>query len=79
MGRYQWVNIVREYENAAISGTTDACPVSKLILSVIAKIRPHTLIMWKADSLGHNKYVLAMAKKTVREADSEIHLLWRTS
>lgn len=79
MGRYQQNNIVSEYENAAISGATDACPVSQLTLSVIAKIRSHTLIMWKADSLGHDKYVLAMAKKSVFEADSEIHLLLRTS
>jgi len=79
VGRHQRVNIIREYKNAAISGTTDAYPVFQLILPVIAKIRPHTLIMWKADSLGRDKYVLAMAKKTAREADSEIHLRRRTS
>ena len=66
MGRYQQATIVREYENAAISSTTDACPVFQLMLSVVAKIRPHTVIMWKADSLGHDKYVLTMAKKIIR-------------
>jgi len=29
--KHQQVKIVREYENAAITGTTDACPVSQLI------------------------------------------------
>lgn len=32
MGRHRWVNIVKEYENAAISDTTDACPASQLML-----------------------------------------------
>ena len=53
MGRHQRVNIIRECENAAISGTTDAYPVFQLMLSVIAQVRPHTLIMWKADSEIH--------------------------
>lgn len=55
--------IVQEYEDAAISGTTDARPGFQQMLSEVAKIRPHTLIMWKTDRLGRDKYVLAMAKK----------------
>lgn len=66
VGRYQQVNIVREYENAAISSTTDAYPVFQPMLSAVAKIQPHTVIIWKADSLGHDKYVLTMAKKIIR-------------
>ncbi|MBI0144633.1 MAG: hypothetical protein M3Z49_04400 [Bifidobacteriales bacterium] len=65
-GRYRQVNIVREYENAAISSTTDTSPVFQLMLSAVAKIQPHTVIIWKADSLGHDKYVLTMAKKIIR-------------
>ena len=45
------------------------------MLSEVAKIRPHTLIMWKTDRLGRDKYVLAMAKKKIRDAGCEIHLL----
>ena len=43
--------IVQEYEDAAISGTTDARPGFQQMLSEVAKIRPHTLIMWKTDRL----------------------------
>lgn len=66
---------MQEYEDAAISGTTDARPGFQQMLSEVAKIRPHTLIMWKTDRLGHDKYVLAMAKKKIRDAGCEIHLL----
>ena len=69
------LKIVREYEDAAISGTTDARPGFQQMLSEVAKIRPHTLIMWKTDRLGRDKYVLAMAKKKIRDAGCEIHLL----
>lgn len=69
------MTIVKEYEDAAISGTTDARPGFRLMLSEVAKVRPHMLIMWKTDRLGRDKYVLAMAKKTLREAGYEIHLL----
>ena len=31
--------------------------------------------MWKTDRLVRDKYVLVMAKKTIREAGCEIHLL----
>lgn len=67
--------IVKEYEDAAISGTTENRPGFQLMLSEVAKIRPRALIMWKTDCLGRDKYVLAMAKKKIREAGCEIHLL----
>lgn len=66
---------MQEYEDAAISGTTDARPGFQQMLSEVAKIRPHTLIMWKTDRLVRDKYVLAMAKKKIRDAGCEIHLL----
>lgn len=62
--------IVQEYEDAAISGTTDARPGFQQMLSEVAKIRPHTLIMWKTDRLGRDKYVLAMAKKKTATRDA---------
>lgn len=67
--------IVKEYEDAAISGTTENRPGFQLMLSEVAKIRPRVLIMWKTDRLGRDKYVLAMAKRTIREAGCEIRLL----
>lgn len=69
------LKIVREYEDAAISGTKEDRPGFQLMLSEVAKIRPNTLIAWKTDRLGRDKYVLAMAKKTIRDARCEIHLL----
>lgn len=77
---HQWADthgfkIVREYEDAAISGTTDARPGFQQMLSEVEKIRPNTLIMWKTDRLGRDKYVLAMAKKKIRDAGCEIRLL----
>lgn len=59
--------IVKEYEDAAISGTTENRPGFQQMLSEVAKIRPRVLIMWKTDRLGRDKYVLAMAKRTIRD------------
>lgn len=67
--------IVKEYEDAAISGTTENRPGFQQMLSEVAKIRPRVLIMWKTDRLGRDKYVLAMAKRTIRDAGCEIRLL----
>lgn len=67
--------IVQEYEDVAISGTTDARPGFQQMLSEVTKIRPHTLIMWNTDRLGRDKHVLAMAKKKIHDAGCEIHLL----
>lgn len=62
--------IVKEYEDAAISGTTENRPGFQLMLSEVAKIRPHTLIMWKTDRLGRDKYVLAMARRKSATRDA---------
>lgn len=66
---------MKEYEDAAISGTTEDRPGFQQMLSEVAKIRPRVLIMWKTDRLGRDKYVLAMAKRTIRDAGCEIRLL----
>lgn len=69
------MNIVKEYEDAAISGTTENRPGFQLMLSEVAKIRPSTLIMWKTDRLGRDTYLLKMAKRVIRNAGCEIYLL----
>lgn len=69
------LKIVREYEDAAISGTKEDRPGFQQMLSEVAKIRPNTLIAWKTDRLGRDMYVLAMAKKKIRDAGCKIHLL----
>ncbi len=67
--------IVREYEDRAISGTTDDRPGYQRMLNEVAKIRPAALIMWKTDRLGRDRYTLALAKKTIRDAGCRIHLV----
>lgn len=47
--------IMRKYEDAAISSTTYARLQFQPMLSEVAKVRTHTLIMWKTDRLGHDK------------------------
>ncbi len=71
------LTIVKEYEDAAISGTKEDRPGFQLMLSEVAKIRPSTLIMWKTDRLGRDKYVLAMAKKEIRDAGCTL-IMWKT-
>ena len=67
--------IVREYEDRAISGTTEDRPGFQRMLAEVGKMRPAALIMWKTDRLGRDRYTLAMAKKTIRDAGCQIHLV----
>ena len=69
------LTIVREYSDAAISGTTNARPQYQLMLAEIDKIKPAVLILWKTDRLGRNKIELIVAKKMIRESDYSIHLI----
>jgi len=45
-------NIVKEYEDAAMSGTTSDRPQYQLMLSEVGTISPAVLILWKTDRLG---------------------------
>lgn len=67
--------IIREYEDAAISGTTDQRPGFQLMLSEVGKIRPAVLIMWKSDRLGRDVAIVTLAKKQIREAGCSIELV----
>ena len=69
------LTIVQEYEDRAISGTTDERPGFQRMLAEIDKIKPAALIMWKTDRLGRDRYTLALAKKTIRDAGCKIHLV----
>lgn len=69
------LTIMKEYADAAISGTTSARPQYKLMLSEIEKIKPAALILWKTDRLGRDKCELVWAKKTIRDAGCSIHLV----
>lgn len=57
--------IIREYEDAAMSGTRSDRPQYQLMLSEVKKLRPAVVILWKTDRLGRDRYELADAKRTL--------------
>lgn len=64
--------IVREYDDPAISGTTDKRPGLQLMLSEVKRLKPAVLIMWKMDRLAREQAVFAVAKTILREAGTRI-------
>lgn len=66
-------NIIKEYTDRAISGTTDERPGFQQMLAEVGKLKPAVLILWKTDRLGRDRYTLAFAKKTIRDAGCAIH------
>lgn len=69
------LTIVKEYEDRAISGTTDERPGFQRMLNEVGKIKPAALIMWKTDRLGRDRFTLLSAKKVIRDAGCKIHLV----
>jgi len=67
-------NIVKEYEDAAMSGTTSERPQYQLMLSEVGTIRPAAVILWKTDRLGRDRYELTDAKRRIRDAGCRICL-----
>lgn len=68
-------NIVKEYEDAAMSGTTSDRPQYQLMLSEVGTIRPAAVILWKTDRLGRDRFELADAKRWIRDAGCRICLI----
>ena len=67
------LQIIKAYEDKAISGTTDDRPGFQLLLSEVGKIKPTALIVWKTDRLGRDRLFLLLAKNKIRDAGCEIH------
>lgn len=67
--------IVKEYEDAAMSGTTSDRPHYQLMLSEVGTIKPAVLILWKTDRLGRDRFELADAKRRIRDAGCRICLV----
>ena len=65
--------IMKEYADAALSGTSDDRPQFQLMLSEVGRIRPAVLIVWKTDRIARNRVDSALAKKTIRDAGCVIH------
>ena len=65
--------IIKEYADAALSGTSDDCPQFQLMLSEVGHIRPAALIVWKTDRITRNREDSAIAKKLIKNAGCAIH------
>lgn len=66
------LTIIKEYTDEAISGTREDRPGFQLMLSEVGKLKPAVLILWKTDRLGRDRYILSMAKRTIRDAGCAI-------
>ncbi len=69
------LQIIKEYSDYAITGTTDERPQFQLMLSEVPKMKPAALILWKTDRLGRDRYINASAKQKIRKAGTRIHLV----
>ena len=67
--------IIKEYADAALSGTSDDRPQFQLVLSDVGKIRPAALIVWKTDRIARDRNTSAFAKKIIRDAGCVIHYI----
>ena len=65
-------NIVKEYEDHAISGTRDDRAGYNLMLYEAEILRPAVLILWKTDRLSRDKIDIVLAKKRLRECGVRI-------
>ncbi len=65
--------LIKEYEDRAISGTTDQRPGFQQMLAEVGKLKPAVLILWKTDRLGRDRYLLAYSKKIIRDSGCAIH------
>jgi len=64
--------IIKEYEDRAISGTTDKRPGFRQMLYEIKDIKPAVLILWKIDRLGRDRELLVIARADIRDAGCKI-------
>lgn len=66
------LNIIKEYDDKAISGTRSDRENYQLMLSQINSLRPAYLILWKTDRLSRDKYEATIAKSIIRKAGCKI-------
>lgn len=69
------LTIVREYEDAAKTGTNANRPGYQRMLAEVGKLRPHALVLWKTDRLGRDRFELVDAKRKIREAGCRLELV----
>ncbi|WP_206692193.1 recombinase family protein [Bifidobacterium dentium] len=69
------LTIVKEYEDAAKTGTNANRPGYQQMLAEVGKLRPNALILWKTDRLGRDRFELVDAKRRIREAGCKLELI----
>lgn len=67
--------IIREYEDPAISGTTNDRPDYQRMLYEIETLRPANLILWATDRLARDRYESVYAKDRIRKCGIKIHYI----
>lgn len=67
------LQIIKEYPEPAITGTTSNRPMYQLMLSEINEIKPAALILWKTDRLSRERFEPAITKRMIRNAGCKIH------
>lgn len=60
------LEIIREYKDSAISGTTADRPGYQHMLYEIETLRPANLILWATDRLARDRYESVFAKNKIR-------------
>lgn len=71
--------IVKEYRDAARSGAPDERPGFQQMLAKVGEVKPSVLILWKADRLGRDQAIAAMAKKAIHDAGCTIEYVAETT
>lgn len=66
------LNIIKEYSDAAISGTKDDRPGFQHMLYEVESLRPAWLILWKTDRLSRDRYDAPIAKKRLRDCGVKV-------
>ena len=64
--------MIREYEDAARSGTNTNRPGYQRMLAELPTLRPAVLIVWKIDRLGRNQQDLVLAEIAINAAGTTI-------
>lgn len=66
------LNIIKEYSDHAITGTTDERPNFQLMLDEVNDIKPAYLILWKSDRFSRNRIDAVLSKAVLRAAGVKV-------
>lgn len=71
----QGLQVVREYADAAKTGTNTERPEFQLMLRELPSIRPSYVAVWKNDRLGRDRMDLLKVKNAIRMAGAKLHYI----